>query len=101
MLITRWQASHNPTSDDCRQWLAQEGLECVLEIYEPGNKVKEHRHPFSEIRYIVEGEMLFNVGGNQFLLRPGDRLEIPANTKHWQQCHGQIQATTLYAQRVF
>ena len=78
-----------------------EGLESHVETYEPGSKIKEHRHPFSEIRYILEGEMLFNVGGNQFLVRPGDRLEIPANTLHWQQCHGQSRALSLYAQRVF
>ena len=101
MLITRWQAPQIPTLNDCKLIFELEGLESVVESYEPGAKIREHRHPFSEIRYILEGEMLFNVAGNQFLVRAGDRLEIPANTLHWQQCHGTSRVQSLYAQRVF
>lgn len=101
MLITRWQAPHSPQLKECQMWLELEGLESNIETYAPGEKIQEHRHPFSEIRYIIEGEMLFNIGGNQILVRPGDRIEIPANTRHWQQCHGQTPAVSLYAQRVF
>jgi mannose-6-phosphate isomerase-like protein (cupin superfamily) len=63
-------------------------------------KTSEHRHPFTEVRFILDGEMLFNVSGNQFLVRAGDRLEIPANTKHWHQAHGDGECVCIYAQRV-
>lgn len=62
--------------------LESEGLEPYEEVYQPQMKVPEHRHPFCEVRMIVKGEMMFNIQGNQFLLRAGDRVEIPANTKH-------------------
>ncbi|MFP5518663.1 MAG: cupin domain-containing protein, partial [Bdellovibrionia bacterium] len=52
------------------------------ERFEPQLKVKEHRHPFCEVRMVISGELLFSVAGNQFLLRAGDRIEIPANTRH-------------------
>ena len=62
--------------------LEDEGLEPYEETYQPKEKVAGHRHPFCEVRIVAQGEMLFNISGTQFLLRPGDRVEIPANTKH-------------------
>lgn len=82
MIVTKWQAPLVPSKQQAALILENEGLEPFEEIYEPSAKVKEHRHPFYEIRIIVEGELLFSVSGNQFLLRPGDRIEIPANTRH-------------------
>ncbi len=40
------------------------------------------RLPFSETRMILAGELIAEVAGNKILLRPGDRIEIPPNTKH-------------------
>jgi quercetin dioxygenase-like cupin family protein len=101
MLINRWQAPQLPTVEQFMMMLDQEGLEPVAEDFAPGMKIGDHRHPFTEVRVVLEGELLFNVAGNQFLLRAGDRLEIPANTKHWFQCHGTSISRSLYAQRVF
>ncbi len=82
MIITRWQAPMTPSRELALMILESEGLEPYEEIYKPQGKVQEHRHPFCEVRMIIEGEMMFNIQGNQFLLRAGDRVEIPANTKH-------------------
>ncbi|MNJ92470.1 Acireductone dioxygenase [compost metagenome] len=82
MIITRWQAPVVPSKVQINMILESEGLEPFEEVYEPQKKVAEHRQPFAEVRIIAEGEMLFNISGNQFVLRPGDRLEIPGNTKH-------------------
>lgn len=82
MIITRWQAPVVPSKAQLNMILESEGLEPFEERFEPQKKVGEHRKPFAEVRIIAEGEMLFNISGNQFVLRPGDRLEIPGNTKH-------------------
>ncbi len=100
MLISRWQAPTIPSRDQIMMLLDQEGLEGIEERFVSGNKIGEHRHPFTEVRILIEGEMLFNVSGNQFLIRAGDRLEIPANTKHWFQAHGEADCLCVYAQRV-
>ena len=100
MLISRWQAPILPTREQVLILLDQEGLEGIEERFTQGNKINEHRHPFTEVRILLEGELLFNVSGNQFLVRPGDRLEIPANTKHWFQAHGSHDCVCVYAQRV-
>ena len=99
MIITRWQAPIVPSKQQLHIILEAEGLEPFDEVYEPQAKVQDHRHPFAEVRIIVAGEMIFNVSGNQFVLRPGDRLEIPANTKHSHVAQGAVACVCVCAQR--
>ncbi|MBX3040286.1 MAG: cupin domain-containing protein [Bdellovibrionaceae bacterium] len=99
MLITRWQAPLTPTKSQIQMILANEDLDPYEETYEPTRKVKDHRSPFCEIRVVVSGEMLFNISGTQFLLRTGDRVEIPANTKHSHHVQGDAPCVCICAQR--
>lgn len=99
MIITRWQAPITPTKQQICMILSAEGLDPLEEVYEPQTKVHEHRHPFCEIRVVAQGEMLFNIQGNQFLLRAGDRVEIPANTKHSHNSQGTTPCICICAQR--
>lgn len=100
MLINRWQAPIQPNKSQLKLILENEGLEPIEENYPPNTKIPEHRHPFDEVRFVAEGEILFSVAGTQLLLRSGDRIEIPANTKHWQETQSQ-NCVTIYAQRGF
>lgn len=100
MLIRRWQASVVPTKEQIKLMFHNEGLDFIEENIDPNTKFQEHRHPFSEVRVIVAGELLFNVGGTQLLLRAGDRIEIPANTKHWHSTQT-VGAQTYCSQKVF
>ena len=101
MIVTRWQAPAVPSREQIRMLLDLEGLEPFTEECEPQKKIGDHRHPFTEVRYVVQGEMLFSISGNQFLLRPGDRVEIPANTKHWHMAQGNEKCLCVCAHRVF
>lgn len=82
MIITRWHAPIIPTKEQFKNILEKEELDPAEELFTRDLKVREHRHPFAEVRYIVKGEMILSVSGNQFVLRAGDKVEIPANTKH-------------------
>ena len=101
MLIVRWQAPVLPEAAQLKMIFEAEGLEPREELLQPEVKISDHRHPFDEVRVIVSGELMFNVAGNQVLLRPGDRIEIPANTRHSYSCHGQQESLSLCAQRPF
>lgn len=101
MLVTRWQAPIIPSQAQLAALISSEGLDPIVEEFNPQQKVTEHRHPFTEIRYIVSGEMLFNIAGNQFLMRPGDRVEVPSNTKHWHTVNGNEKCICIIAQKVF
>jgi quercetin dioxygenase-like cupin family protein len=82
MLVHRWQAPTPPNSEQIQMILLSEGLEPNKEVIRKGEKHIEKKHPFGEVRYVAEGELILNVAGTQLLLRAGDRIEIPANTKH-------------------
>lgn len=99
MLITRWQAPVTPTKSQIHMILEDEGLEPFEETYAEKEKISEHRHPFCEVRIVAEGELLFNISGTQFLLRPGDRVEIPANTKHSHVPQGERPCVCVCARR--
>lgn len=62
---------------------------------------KDHRHPFDEIRMVLEGEVALNISGNQLLMRPGDKIMIPSNTRHSYRVVGNIDCICLVANRPF
>lgn len=100
MIVTRWQAQIVPSKEQVKMMFFAEGLEPLEEVYPVNGTVKEHRHPFDEIRMVVEGELFINVAGNQLLLRSGDRIEIPSNTKHETTARGSQDCVCVYASRV-
>jgi len=100
MIITRWQAQSQPNTQVLSQILATEGIEPVQEIFPAQKKVRDHRHTMAEIRYVLKGELLFNISGNQFLLRAGDRVEIPANTRHSYSNNSQEDCISLCGYRI-
>lgn len=101
MMMTRWQASLTPSKEQISAILEHEGLDPFEETLEASLKISEHRHPFAEVRVVAVGELLTTVAGNQVLLRSGDRIEIPANTKHSYQTHGNQDCLCICARRFF
>lgn len=101
MIIQRWQAPISPSAEQLRMMFEHEGLEPFMETFNPGVKIEDHRHPFGEVRIVVSGELLFSVAGNQFLLRTGDRVEVPANTKHNHVNQGTDDCVCVVAQKPF
>jgi len=41
-----------------------------------------HRHPWDEAYYVLDGEVDFEVDGEQLTIRVGDFTRLPANTVH-------------------
>ena len=49
----------------------------------PHARYAEHTHPFEKLVICLEGNIVFYVPGQRALeLRPGDRLVLPAGTRH-------------------
>lgn len=101
MLVTRWQASIMPSPEQVKMILLAEGLHPQEEIYEPKSEIKNHRHQFDEVRIIVSGELFTNISGNKLILRPGDRIEIPSNTRHSTWVEQDTACVTVWAKRTF
>lgn len=98
--IIRWRADRKPTQDEAIAMFTDEGLEFVVETGKPGEEIKDHKHPFDEVRMVISGSMRYNVAGNEFLLKEGDRLELPSNTRHWTRVEPQGECISLYANRI-
>ncbi len=85
MIVIRWQAPLKPTPEQALMIFRAEDLQPHEEILTQQEVYPEHRHPFDEVRMILTGELAFNVNGNQLLLRAGDKIVVPSNTKHFQK----------------
>ncbi|MCB0411219.1 MAG: cupin domain-containing protein [Bdellovibrionales bacterium] len=82
MLITRWQAPLVPNKNQMLMMFELEGLEAVEEVFPPHSFIQDHRHPLDETIMVAQGQLLLDVSGNKLLLRSGDKIFIPANTRH-------------------
>ena len=101
MIVTRWQASVLPTAEQVKMIFQSEGLNPQEDILPLQGRPRDHRYPFDEVRMVLSGTLLLNVAGNQVLLRAGDRVTIPSNTRHSKTAGGQDICVCLVASKVF
>jgi quercetin dioxygenase-like cupin family protein len=101
MIVTRWQAPVIPTQEQINMIFAAEGLNPQEEVLAAQTKIPDHRHPFDEVRMVISGDLLMNISGNQILLRAGDRIDIPANTRHSKSASGSEPCVCVVAQKPF
>jgi quercetin dioxygenase-like cupin family protein len=101
MIVTRWQAPVLPSPEQVKMIFQAEGLTPTEEILAPKTVIPDHRHPFDEIRMVLSGRLILNISGNQLLLRAGDRIDIPANTRHSKSTEGTEACVCVVANRPF
>ncbi len=85
MRLTRWNKETPPSLEALRSALTGEGL-VVFEWTDPAGTVYPvHTHEYPEVRVVVRGALRVGLpeSGEEFVLGPGDRLDLPANTPHW------------------
>ncbi|MBI3913853.1 MAG: cupin domain-containing protein [Chloroflexi bacterium] len=90
MALTRWHKETSPSLEALRSALTGEGF-TVTEWADPAGTVYPvHTHEQMEIRVVVRGRLRVGLpdSGEEFVLEPGDRLEIPPNTPHWSDVSG-------------
>ena len=101
MIVIRWQAPLKPTKEQALMIFRAEEFQPREEILTREKNYPEHRHPFDEVRMVLDGELLFNVNGNQLLLRSGDKIIIPSNTKHSQKVLSEKPCFCIVANKFF
>ena len=90
-----------PTPDQIKMIFEREGLRPFEETYAPGAEVPPHRHPFDEVRMLVKGSLLIDIAGNRLLLREGDKIIIPSNTRHAKKVHGSSECISICSYKAF
>lgn len=101
MIVRRWQASIVPDKSQIISMYTAEGLTADEETIPANREIPIHRHPFDEVRTVVSGEMILDIAGNKLLLRAGDRIVIPANTRHSYKAQGTEDCLSLTALKTF
>jgi quercetin dioxygenase-like cupin family protein len=48
----------------------------------PGYRYAEHRHPYHKVLVCVRGSITFHTPDGDIRLSGGDRLDLPAGTRH-------------------
>lgn len=89
--------SKKPTLNELKSILEREGLQCELYSDKPHTKYGRHKHDFDDFIVIVEGRMKLGTDKAEYVLKPGDRLDLPKNTVHWAEVLGKEDVKYLSA----
>jgi quercetin dioxygenase-like cupin family protein len=68
--------------------LELEGYDVLVYTYRAGTVFPEHEHPRAKCDAVLEGVLRVTVGAEAFDLGAGDRLYLPAGTRHTAQVMG-------------
>ncbi len=85
MRLTRWNKETTPSLEALRAALTGEGLQISEWADPPGTVYPVHMHEYSEVQWVVRGQLRIGLpeSSEEFILGPGDRLDIPGDTPHW------------------
>ncbi|MFJ6983773.1 MULTISPECIES: cupin domain-containing protein [unclassified Streptomyces] len=68
-----------------------------LALIEPGDRIGEHYHPYSEeFVYVVCGQLEVDLDGEPFALQPEQGLMIPKNMRHRFRNVGKVEARMVF-----
>lgn len=98
--IQRVEKRRALTREQMKEVLRSEGFSGIHQFSDsPGREYPDHQHDYVEVRWVVEGEVTFGVGDREYQLKPGDRLDMPANTVHSARIHPEKGATYICASK--
>jgi quercetin dioxygenase-like cupin family protein len=81
--LERWNAADGPLNEKRMMRLLEfEGYDVLVFTYRPGTTFAEHQHAQAKCDGILSGTLRISVGDAVFDLGPGDRLYVPAGTRH-------------------
>lgn len=97
MIVHRWQAKIIPSKNQIQKIFEADELQAKEDLIEPNTKPQKIKNPYTEIRVVVSGALFVEIVGNKLLLRPGDKIIIPSNTKHTKLVQGNSPCASLVA----
>lgn len=81
--LERWESSDGPVTEKKMMTLLEcEGYEVAVYTYREGTVFAEHEHAQEKCDAVLEGVLRITVGGEAYDLKAGDRLYLPAGTRH-------------------
>ncbi len=71
-----------PTEAELQRHFAAEGLTPHAWSSPPGFEFDWHAHPSDQLHYCLAGGITFHTEAGDLTMSPGDRLDLPAGTRH-------------------
>ncbi len=98
-MIEPWDESKwGPLNEDnMRRKLMAAGYSVARYVYPKGTVFSDHIHSVDKKDAVVEGEFLITMGGEEFLLRAGDAIEVPRDAVHSAQVVGDESVVSMDA----
>lgn len=97
--VVRWAKPRKPTTEELTAHLKKEGTPFGLFADPPRTKYGRHQHDFNDFIVIVSGRMKLVIDSHEWILKPGDRIDIPANTAHWAEMLGKEEVRYFSAEK--
>jgi quercetin dioxygenase-like cupin family protein len=94
--LVSWEEEDGPlTEKRLMGVLEREGYEVAVYAYRQGTVFPEHEHAQGKCDAVVEGFLRISVGETVYDLKPGDRLYLPAGTRHCAEVIGRRTVVSL------
>ncbi len=88
MDVVRLTDPKKATLETLKAIMENSGRPCEVVTDPPGTRYGTHKHDFDDFVVIVSGKMKLGTNAQTWVLEPGDRIDIPANTSHWAEVVG-------------
>jgi quercetin dioxygenase-like cupin family protein len=93
-----WLSADGPTSEKRMMRLLElEGYDVLVYTYRPGTIFPEHEHAHPKCDGVIQGVLRIAVGEAAWDLGPGDRIYMPAGTRHRAEVVGNETVVSLDA----
>lgn len=94
--LERWHPADGPLTERRLMRLMElEGYDVLVYTYRAGTVFSEHEHGQEKCDAVLEGVLRITVGDRVFDLSKGDRLYLPAGTRHAAQVVGEKTVVSL------
>ncbi len=80
--VLTWNKPRVPTEEELRAQMIKEGMKPTIEVMDKNEFMGVHAHTSDETRILVKGSVEFCAEGRSHVLKPGDRIDLKANTVH-------------------
>ena len=82
--IEEWRSeTDGPLNEDnMKRKLKSQGYNSIIYKFSPGTDFPDHTHSYTKKDSIITGRFRLTMYGQDVILKPGDMVEIPANTVH-------------------
>jgi len=94
--LERWTSADGPLNERrLMRVMELEGYDVLVYTYRAGTRFGEHQHAQAKCDAVLEGVLRVTADGQIFDLKSGDRLYVPAGTRHAAEVVGEKTVVSL------